>query len=467
MTKQLFILREIKDFASGAFENTAVENGGIRLGRRGSGHLPAGSYTTPPLTSEVFTEVVPSWNADTPRGTTVEVQARVSARGQWSEWFSFGRWSPFILRASPEISRDEMAQCDAEFLTVLPGRPAAEMVQLRVHLATEDPAVSPTVRLLAVSVNADVGREKGADEPERVLETPAYSCLVRDPAIAGWMAGATSLAMLMNRHGEDLLPEEVARAVYDKGAGKYSNLSFLCAVAGAYGYECYASFAGVETLWREVWCGNPVGALVRYHAPALSPVEGAEEGDAPRRPADLPGEAPVLEGATVDSSGHIAVVRGLEKRGRETWVLLNDPLAPDDAATRREIPLARFEEIYAGLCLVLHKGPNGAGAAKPVREMAQLALEEGEIRLVLRGQQMVPGPFTREDYTRSTLCYTVSGPVLYASAAQRKFYYPYPDENGALHFDAGGAHNRRLVFYRIGPLADTVVGEKAIPPEDE
>lgn len=454
MTNKLFILREITDFASGAFENTAVEDGGIQLGRKASGHLLTGSYTTPPLSSAPFTEMVPSWNADTPPGTTVEVQARVAAGGAWSQWFSFGRWSPYILRASPEITRDEMAQSDAEYLSLLPGRAAAELVQLRVHLESEDAALSPTVRLLAVSVNSDAGHIEGPGEFSRVLEAPSYSCLVRDPAIANWIGSATSLAMLVNRLGEDILPEEVARAVYDAGAGRYSNLSFLTAAGGMYGYECYAGYAGIDAIRREVWRGNPVGVMVHYRAPSLS---GEEEGVF---------ELPVFEGAAVNSAGHIAVVRGIETKGGETTVYLNDPFSPDDDAARRELPLGTFLEIYCGICLILRKGQPGAGRAKPRRRLARMSLEEGEIRLALDGEMVVPGSFTRENYTRSTLCYTVSGPVLYASAAQRKFYYPAPDENGSLPFDVGGAQNRRLTFYRVGPLGTTVVGEKSIADSD-
>lgn len=451
MTKKLFILREITDFASGAFENTAVENGGIQLGRKASGHLLAGSYTTPPLSSAPFGEMVPSWNADTPPGTHVEVEARVAAAGQWSQWFSFGAWSPFLLRASPEAQQDAMARCDAEYLRVQPDSPLAELVQLRVNLRSEDPALSPTVRLLAVSVNSDAEHLEGPGEFSRVLEVPAYSCLVRDPSISAWIGSATSLAMLMNRHGEDVLPEEVARAVYDAGAGRYSNLSFLTAAGGMYGYECYAGYAGVDAVRREVWRGNPVGVMVRYRAPALS----GQEADS---------ALPVLEGATVDSAGHIAVVRGIETLNGETTVYMCDPFSPDDEAVRREISLSQFEEIYMGLCLILRAGARGAGSAKPRRQLAQMDLSQGEIRLMLGGRLMVPGPFTREEYARSTLCYTVSGPVLYASAAQRKFYYPAPDEDGALPFDVSGIKNRRMIFYRVGPLGTTAVGEKTVPP---
>lgn len=454
MTKKLFILREITDFASGAFENTAVENGGIQLGRKAPGFLLSGSYTTPPLSSAPFGELVPSWNADTPPGTNVEVQARIAAGGQWSQWFSFGVWSPFILRASPEAQQDEMARCDAEYLRILPETPAAELVQLRVNLTSEDSALSPTVRLLAVSVGSDAEHVEGPGDFSRVLEVPAYSCLVRDPSISAWIGSATSLAMLMNRHGEDVLPEEVARAVYDSGAGRYSNVSFLTAAGGMYGYECYAGYAGIDALRREVWRGNPVGVMVRYRAPALS---GEEESH----------DLPVLEGASVNSAGHIAVVRGIVTEAGETTVYMCDPFAADDESVRREISIEKFTEIYTGLCLILRSGARGAGSAKPRRQLAQMDLSQGEIRLSLGGQVLVPGPFTREEYARSTLCYTVSGPVLFASAAQRKFYYPAPDEDGALPFDVSGMKNRRMTFYRVGPLGTTVVGEKTVPPDTE
>ncbi len=483
MTKSLFLLREVADFAAGAFENTAVDEGGIQLGRRGTGHLPEGSYTSPPFLAGRFRRLIPSWNADTPPGTSIEVQVRVQAGGHWSEWFSFGTWCPYLDRHSPAPHGDERARVEAETLTLLPGAPAAESAQIRVHLRSDEEKCTPTVQLMALATQPEApGEAAGFYAGDRVLEIPAYSALVRDPAIAERMGGATSLAMLMNRWGADVLPEEVARAIYDTGAGTYENLAFLSALGGVYGFECYVGYGGLELLRREVWLGHGIAAKVRYRAPALAPKEAQREGAAegeeavsaggtpektgeggPPPPLEKETDArPLLPGATVDSTGHLVVVRGFKAKDGERYVVLNDPMAPGDEAAVREVPLSLFAEMYTGIFLALHRGPKGSGGHKPRRKMVQIALENGVIRLYDEEETFIPGRFTKEDLPQSTLCYILSSPVAYASTAQRQFYYPSPDESGTLKFDESSAVNRRMTFYRIGPRGRTWVAEKKI-----
>ena len=459
MTKGLFVLREMADFASGAFENTAVDGGGIQLGRMGAGRLSEGSYTSPPYKPGAFRKLIPSWNADTPQGTSVEMQVRVLVKGKWSQWFSFGIWCPFQDRTSPEARSDELAAVDAEYLTVL-GQ-GAESAQMRVHLRAAEEHLTPTVRLMALSVQLEESGEAADHAGNRELELPAYSCLVRDPAIASRMGGATSLAMLMNRWGADVLPEEVARAVYDVGAGKYENLAFLSAVGGTYGYECYAGYGGLDILREEVWMGCGVAAKVRYRAPALSSEE--KGGKALEKPDK--NSAPVLPGATVDSAGHLVVLCGFAVRDGEEWVLMHDPMAPSNEATRREVRLDLFKEMYTGIYLALHRGPRKPGSQKWQRKLVGISLADGEIRLFDGKKVLIPGPFTQEELPRSTLCYVLSSPVAYPSAAQRQFYYPTPDENGVLKFDENSAVGHRMTFYRIGPHGYTWVAEKKIAGE--
>ncbi len=456
MTKNLFVLRDVANFAAGAFENTAVDEGGIQLGRMGTGFLPEGSYTSPPFTAEKFRELIPSWNADTPPGTSIELQVRVQVLGRWSQWFSFGVWSVSQERSSPPAHGDELALVEAEVLRVLPALPAAEAAQMRVHLHAEDEKLTPTVLLMAAAVRPEALPETKLYAGERQLEVPAYSALVRDPSIAARIGGATSLAMLMNRWGADVLPEELARSIYDAGAGKYENLAFLSAAGGIYGFESYVGFGGVSALRREVWQGQGIAARLRYKTPALAEGGEAAGGEVARD------TRPILPGATVDSQGHLVVVRGFGSEAGEEFVLLNDPLAPSNDAVAQQVPLELFERMYTGVYLTLHRALHGLKSHKPVRRMVQLSLEGGEIQMWDGDEALIPGPFTGEQLSRSTLCYILSSPVAYASTAQRQFYYPSPDEKGRLKFDRKTAVNRRMTFYRIGPNGHTWVAEKRI-----
>lgn len=477
MAKITFVLKDVTDFAPGAFENTAVQNGSIRLGYGGGGFLATGTYTSIPFTSVGFRKLIPCWNSDTPPGTHVEVQARIVSGGRWSQWFSFGTWSPFIDRCSASPYHTELAHVEGEMLTIADGVRNADTAQLRVILFTNDATVSPSVRLLAVSTDADIVEEQYPHTGRPIIEVPTYSCLVRDPSVAQHIACPTALAMMMNRWGEDVLPEEVARASYDSKSARFSNLSFIAAIAGAYGYECYSSYGSIEMLRREIWRGHSIGALVRYRAPLLGghTDEGVMPGDAgtkPEMPADalsqrIPGlgdvysGAPVLEGASMDSSGHLVVVRGFKETPEGEMVVVNDPLAPDDQRVQREIPLERFKEIYTGLCLVLHLGPKGSGSAKPVRITGDLELENNKIHLLSRQKPMQDSDGNR--HYRTSLCYTLSDGVAYASAAQKKFYYPRANEDATINFDPSFAGGRKLSFYQIGPLGSTWVAEKTIP----
>lgn len=460
MNETFNILKNVRDFAPGAFENTAVEDGSIQLGHIGKGYLPNGSYTAPAHTSAPFTRLVPSWNVDTPPGTWVEVQVRVFCAGQWSRWFSFGKWSPYIDRASPEPFEDEIAHCDAEFLSISDSvnerviLRGSDTYQIRIFLSTEDPAFTPMVHLLAISVELADPPPAAATRFSRVLEVPAYSCLVRDPAIDERMAGACAVTMMLNRWGEDLLPEEVAREVYDSGAGRYANLAFLSAVCGMYGFECYGGFGQIDALRREVWKGHAVAAKVRYRAPAL----GEKEGEDPPGRTEKTAGLPVWEHATVDSLGHLVVVRGFVWRGEQECVVVNDPLAPTNSEVFREIPIERFLEIYLGIYLMLHN-KNGAGLAKPRRMLAWLHLENNALRLEYRGKTLLPG-----HAAQSTICYTLTDAdsTAYPTAAQKKFYYLQPGPGGALRFDSAAALDKKITFYFIGPLGNTYVAEKRL-----
>lgn len=458
MAGKFFVLQRIADFAPGFFENTAVEEGSIQLGRhtQAEAYVQSGSYTSQPFYSEPFFSMVSSWNADTPPGTSVEMQVRVSADGRWSKWFSLGRWSPYIRRGSAPHDEDGIAAMEEETVSLAPGSPPADVAQLRILLQSEDGSNTPKVHLLAVSTNAT--QKMGQEPPayEREFEMPAYSCQNRDPAIGGRMASVTSLTMLMNRWGADLLPEEVARAAYDTTAGHYGNLSFLCAVAGAYGFSSHVSYAGLAPLRREVWKGRAVGARIHYRAPSLA---GEEEEETDRL---LP---PVMEGATRDSKGHMVVVHGFAKRGDTEVVVINDPLAPDDDTVQKEVPLSAFSKMYTGIALFLRRGVAGAGMAGPRRRLAKLTVHDNFLRLYNGDEELVPAKLAEEAFSPCTMCYTLSDGVAYASAAQQKFYYPTPDERGAVRFERALAAGRRMTFYLIGSQGGIWVAETFLDEE--
>lgn len=456
MKGSLFVLKSVADFAPGAFENTGMENGSIQLGRSGMAYLPSGCYTSPAFSLQPFLRVQPSWNADTPQGTAVEVQVRIASGGQWSRWFSFGKWSPFIDRSSPKSQQDEMGKTEVERILVDPRHAPADIAQMRVCLYSDDSGKSPKVRLLALTAEPLRGEEGVGERTTALLEIPRYSCLVRDPSIAQRIPSATSIAMLMNRWGEDALPEEVARAMYDSGSGRYGNVAFATAVAGAYGFECYAWHTTISQMREEVRKGRAVGALVSYKADLMQDEEqnGEYEDDLK------------LEGAVMDSVGHIVVVRGFEKQDGHDVVVVNDPMVTSDGEVERRWPVETFKRIYKGVALVLRKGQKHAGSAKPQRVVAELQTDQYGLRLMRHGKVLFPGQVSLEEVGGITVCYTLPEEIAFASAAQKKFYYLTLNENGAFGFDAESVLNQKISFYLVGSRGRTWVAEKVITQAD-
>ena len=153
MTNHTFVLNDEKAFASGAIENTAYADGALRLEQYAGRYVQAGCYTTPEISAPAFNALVASWNAATPAGTAVELAVRVFAAGAWTPWMPYGKWSPFLRRASLPVQHpeDAAAYLDTDMVNVrAPG--GASLFQLRASLYTDDVRRSPSVYLLAASV---------------------------------------------------------------------------------------------------------------------------------------------------------------------------------------------------------------------------------------------------------------------------------------------------------------------------
>jgi len=89
------------DFSSGSFAGAVGAGGSVTLA---SGQT-TGSWTSPWFDPQLaFTELVSSWNADTPPGTWLEVRMQgVTDRGTETKWYVMGRWAygdETILRTS-------------------------------------------------------------------------------------------------------------------------------------------------------------------------------------------------------------------------------------------------------------------------------------------------------------------------------------------------------------------------------
>ena len=76
--EQTRVIQGTEELARGELDNVTLDGGGVALDQAGGRHLLYGCYTSPMLRLPAFDRLSVSWNADVPKGTVVEVQARAA-----------------------------------------------------------------------------------------------------------------------------------------------------------------------------------------------------------------------------------------------------------------------------------------------------------------------------------------------------------------------------------------------------
>ena len=373
------------DFARGAMLNLSfadrLGDGAVRLKKEGEG-----VFLTPVIqTEKPFNDLVASWNTETPLGTEVEILGRVylpeydgwtdrenRTYDGWTDWITWGAWSTHIARACPECE-DSHPRKDSEerngwaFAYSKPGYGdsslnvrgsfTASAFQLKAVLRAKEGCDGlPSLRLLAATwknTNSETWQDECSypEEPVQaaesvLLNTPAISQMVRDPAFAHVICSATCATMLMDGQGADLLPEDVTLLNYDYGFGGNGNWSFTCAAAGAYGYESYVSYSSFSALRQELTKGFGVALSVKY--------SNKEDDD-----------QPYLENAPCHTNGHLITIVGYyySKQLEEYVYCANDPAADSDGAVaHREYRQSQLDKCwYRRAAYFIHKKEAGAG----------------------------------------------------------------------------------------------------------
>lgn len=373
------------DFARGAMLNLTfadrLGDGAVRLKKEGEG-----VFLTPVIqTEKPFNDLVASWNTETPLGTEVEILGRVylpeydgwtdrenRTYDGWTDLITWGAWSTHIARACPECE-DSHPRKDSEerngwaFAYSKPGYGdsslnvrgsfTASAFQLKAVLRAKEGCDGlPSLRLLAATwknTNSETWQDECSypEEPVQaaesvLLNTPAISQMVRDPAFAHVICSATCATMLMDGQGADLLPEDVTLLNYDYGFGGNGNWSFTCAAAGAYGYESYVSYSSFSALRQELTKGFGVALSVKY--------SNKEDDD-----------QPYLENAPCHTNGHLITIVGYyySKQLEEYVYCANDPAADSDGAVaHREYRQSQLDKCwYRRAAYFIHKKEAGAG----------------------------------------------------------------------------------------------------------
>ena len=293
-------------------------------------------------------EVIPSWSADTPPGSHVEVELQGQTHvGFETGWYTVARWAHDdgeIRRTSVAGQADELGRVDTDVLHAATGLDA---YRLRLNLEPGHggaPAVRAASSLAASAGEACVAPSAPL-QPEAVeLAVPAFSQAIHageypelDNGGASWCS-PTSTAMIVTFWGTgpaaadyawvdpafaDPWVAHAARHTYDAAYGGCGNWPFNTAYAAGFGLDAFVtrlrSLREAELFLR---AGIPLAASIAAD------------------PGDLDGY-PHAHG----TAGHLVVLAGLTPEGDP---IVNDPAAPSNGEVRRVYDRAQFERAWLG-----------------------------------------------------------------------------------------------------------------------
>ncbi|MGI5884752.1 MAG: C39 family peptidase [Candidatus Spyradocola sp.] len=304
-----------------------------------------------------FDSLLLSFCADTPPGSSIEVQARVRRTdGTFTGWFSFGVWSPFCDRHSVS-GEDALASMDTDTLRMKNGM-RADTVQLRILPTPAPSGEMPRVRSVTLSCRdrARPKAESPAPHADVCAQAPCYSQMVREPSIGHVICSATTIAMQLNALGESVLPEEIALHNYDSAYQGCGNWAFSAAIAASYGYEACARYATLDEVEEEIAAGRPVGVSVHYTN------DPANE------------KLPYLAGSPCTTNGHLMLLCGFTTDAEgQRFAIVHDPAAPENASVRRLYPLEQFLAAWNGrVCYFVRRSQEKSARFVPERVSARL-----------------------------------------------------------------------------------------------
>jgi hypothetical protein len=432
--KNLFLLHDTEAFMRGDLDNVTVLGSTILLDMVTGSYVPYGCYTSPAIPLPLFDALRVSWNADTPNGTVVEMQARVMVDGNWSGWCSFGKWSPYIRRAGakpmtrgPISLLPDVLRLDSKL---------GSSAQLRIYLYTQNEKQTPSVGLLGVSVHAvDVIPASGRPLNVR-LHLPPYCAERRAPNYRARMDLAISLASLTNRWGADLLPEEFAPAMYDWQEGCHENLSFAAATAACWGFPAWVCWTDLAGLRAELRAGY--GTVVRLAATPTQLRDGFPE-------------------------MRFAALRGFSGSDNQTRVLLNDPAASSDFAAEISLPIDDFMVAWDNLALCL-RPRRACLPGCPTRTAVSLRLQGSAAPGVCQFTQNGTARCLPDDFCGTPelpggiLAWSSVDEIPHATTAHKIFHYAQPIQGG-IALPVNPSAPVRHTVYAIEPSGCMMVGD--------
>jgi len=295
----------------------------------------SGEATSPIIENLSFEEAIPSWNAQAPSGTWLELFLRVRANHEWSQWYEMGVWTAAsdgtTRRHSIANQQDEMARIAVDTLIMQTRR--AEGIQVRLRLYSERASISPVISNLAVALSdhapATVSTSSG--DPtlwDRSLNVPACSQMAYPDGGEIWCS-PTSVSMVLRywaqEAGQDVGDCETwvrtaVDGVYDEVYDGHGNWPFNVAYASTQGMEGHITrLSGLDE--AEAWITKGVPLIVSL---------GWNAGELDNAPLEY-------------STGHLAVLSGFDAQGNP---IVHDPAGFPNEAVASTYRRDQFERLW-------------------------------------------------------------------------------------------------------------------------
>ncbi|WP_330236868.1 peptidase C39 family protein [Streptomyces sp. NBC_00566] len=310
------------------------------------------TWTSPLHRLEVpATELIASWNADTPAGTWLQVELQATySDGTAAPWYVMGRWAAGdedIKRTSVDDQSDGKSSVWTDTFAIDDASTGLRAVAYRLRLTLyRAPGTrrTPTVwRIGAMGSDIPDRFTVPASTPglARELVVPRYSQEIHkgqypqyDNGGEAWCS-PTSSQMIIEYWGGRLTPEQLswvdpsyadpqvdhaARYTYDHQYTGCGNWPFNAAYA--------ATFPGVQGVVTRLTSLTDLETLIAAGIPAITSQSFLKT---------------ELTGAGYGTSGHLMTVIGFTAAGD---VIANDPASPSDAEVRRVYARREWENIW-------------------------------------------------------------------------------------------------------------------------
>lgn len=324
----------VLDTANAVTEEDLYSAGGYYGGNYyNGGSFFVGEAVSPTFTTAFdFSELIASWNADTPEGAWIEVLARADVGGTWTKWYNLGIWASgeqTIQRHSVPLQGDANGYVAVDTLVISSKKSAASAFQLKVRLFSADGWPVPTVRYMSAAYSTSVPKKitPSAGDPATwgsYVNVPECSQMVYPDGGNVWCSPTSTSMVLAYYTGYTGPCEPSVRAavagVFDWIYDGHGNWPFNTAYAATHGLEgSVRRFTSLDEV--ETWVVQGVPVVISF-AWNKSELTGA---------------------AVASSNGHLAVIVGFDAAGNP---IVNDPAASTDADVQRTYLRSELEAVW-------------------------------------------------------------------------------------------------------------------------